>query len=61
MHWFLQEIRDVSYDVEPLDALHLAIAIIQKGNVFVTLDDKLIHNQAIENAFKISILHPKEL
>lgn len=57
----VQEIRDVSYDVEPLDTLHLAISIIRKANVFVTLDKKLIHNQAIEDAFKISILHPKEL
>lgn len=49
-----QEIRDISYAVEPLDALHLAIAIVQKANVFVTLDEKLIHNQAIENTFKIA-------
>lgn len=56
-----QEIRDVIYDAEPLDALHLAIAITNKANVFVTLDEKLIRNQAIENAFKISIRHPKEL
>ena len=55
------EIRDINYDAEPLDTLHLAIAITNKANVFVTLDEKLIHNQAIENAFKISILHPKEL
>jgi predicted nucleic acid-binding protein len=56
-----QELKDVNYDTEPLDALHLAIAIAEKANVFVTLDEKLIHNQAIENAFKISIIHPKEL
>jgi len=56
-----QEIRDVSYDLEPLDVLHLAIAITQKGNVFVTLDKKLVRNQMLENAFRISILHPKEL
>ncbi|MBI4014993.1 MAG: type II toxin-antitoxin system VapC family toxin [Candidatus Aenigmarchaeota archaeon] len=56
-----QEIKDVSYDAEPLDTLHLAIAITNKANVFVTLDEKLIHNQAIENTFKINILHPKEL
>ena len=34
---------------------------LNEANIFVTLDEKLIHNQAIENAFKIRILHPKEL
>ncbi len=57
----VQEIRDIHYKIEPLDALHLATAITHKANVFVTLDRKLLHNQKIENKFNISILHPKEL
>lgn len=57
----VEELKDVSYNIEPLDALHLATAIIKKANAFVTLDKKLVHNQKIESKFNISILHPKEL
>ena len=57
----VHEIRDISYDAEPLDALHLAVAITEKANVFVTLDENLVHNKRLENKFNIRILHPKEL
>jgi len=57
----IDEIKEVSYKIEPLDALHLAIAINNKAGVFVTLDEKLLHNREIESKFNIKILHPKEL
>ncbi len=55
------KIKNIETRIEPSDALHLAIAIQHKANVFVTLDEKIIHNRDLEKEFGIKILHPSEL
>lgn len=57
----ISEMKETDYKTEPLDALHLSIAITSNASTFVTLDKKLIHNHELENKFGIKILHPKEL
>ncbi|MEK6910064.1 MAG: hypothetical protein AABW61_03245 [Candidatus Aenigmatarchaeota archaeon] len=43
------------------DRLILASAIGDSAQTFVTLDEKLIHNEVLEDAFRISISHPRDL
>jgi predicted nucleic acid-binding protein len=47
--------------VEETDALHYAIAVQEKANVFVTFDKKLMGNKALEKEFGVKIMHPNEL
>ncbi len=54
------EVKDVCYDIDPLDALHLATAIVKGANVFITLDKDLINDGRLQSTFKIKIIHPKD-
>lgn len=56
----IAEVRAVCYDLEPLDALHLATAIVQGADTFVTLDRGLINDGKLQATFKIKIVHPKD-
>ena len=55
------ELRNFSYQLDPTDTLHLAVAITSGTRKFVTLDQKLIENLEIQTKFDIDILHPKDL
>lgn len=57
----LGKIKEIDSRVEDADAIHLANCIQDKGNTFVTIDEKLVGNKKLENEFKIKIMHPKDL
>ena len=54
------ELRNNIYNIDPLDALHLANAVMRKANAFVTLDEKLIKSR-IKSLFGITIIHSKDV
>lgn len=57
----VDEINHLDSRVEVADALHIATAIEEKADVFVTLDENLINNHAIQNKFQLKIRHPSML
>ncbi|MBI1979014.1 MAG: hypothetical protein HYS62_03075 [Candidatus Aenigmarchaeota archaeon] len=56
-----KNIKDKDDRITTTDRLILASAIGDNAQTFVTLDEKLIHNEILESAFGISIMHPKDL
>jgi predicted nucleic acid-binding protein len=57
----VDKIKEIDYKTEDTDAIHLANCIQDKGNVFVTFDEKLVGNIRLEKAFNIRIIHPERL
>ncbi len=57
----VDEIRHKESRIEPSDALHLATAIENGADVFVTKDKTLVKNSNLERAFKIRISHPSQV
>ncbi|MBU5537689.1 MAG: PIN domain-containing protein [Candidatus Aenigmatarchaeota archaeon] len=58
---YVIKIKQLDKGIEPMDRLILACAIADGADTFVTLDEKLIHNEKIEKEFGIKIRHPHEL
>ena len=54
-------IKEIDERILGTDREILTSAIAHKAVTLVTLDKKLIGNQALENKFNIRITHPKEL
>lgn len=54
-------IKEKDDRIATTDRLILASAIGDNAKTFVTLDEKLIHNEILENSFGINIMHPREL
>ena len=57
----IQKIMSLDTRIKPTDAEILACAVEDNAKTLVTLDKILINNKAIENNFKLKIMHPKEL
>jgi len=57
----VDKIKEIDSRIEDTDAIHFANCIQDKGNVFVTFDEKLAENEKLENEFNIRIIHPKNL
>ncbi len=57
----INKIKETDYHVEDTDAIHLANCIQDKGDTFVTFDEKLVDNRELEKEFDIKIMHPKRL
>ncbi|MBI4896361.1 MAG: hypothetical protein HY832_02330 [Candidatus Aenigmarchaeota archaeon] len=57
----IETIRTIDPRLTPLDREIVACAVEDQALVLATLDSELIHNQKIEQEFKIKIVHPKEL
>ena len=57
----ISKIKEGDTHIEPADALHIAAAIIDKANAFVTFDSALLNSRKIESEFKIKIMHPNDL
>lgn len=55
------EIGNINYLISPADRMILATAIVDKADVLVTIDSKLVHNTFLERKFGIRILHPVDL
>lgn len=58
---YITKIKEIDKRIEPMDALILACAVADGADKLVTLDEKLIHNEKLENELVIEIRHPKEL
>lgn len=59
--YIVDKIKEMNSRVEDMDAIHLANCIQDKGMIFVTLDEKLVGDSALEKEFNIKILHPEKL
>lgn len=57
----IKQIRNLDYFVEPLDSEHLAAAISEDAEIFVTLDTSLILNKNLQNILGIKVIHPKRI
>lgn len=57
----VDKIKEIDSRVEDTDAIHLANCVQDKGNTFVTFDEKLVENRKLEDEFTIKIIHPKNL
>lgn len=57
----IKQIRNLDYFVEPLDSEHLAAAISENAEIFVTLDTSLILNKNLQNISGIKVIHPKRI
>ena len=57
----VDRIKEIDSRIEDTDSIHLANCIQDKGNTFVTFDEKLVENKKLENEFNIRILHPRNL
>lgn len=53
-------IKELDERIQTVDRLILASAIDDDAGTFVTLDEDMIHNEAVEREFGIEIRHPKE-
>ena len=53
--------RQVETRLESLDALHLATAVDNGANVFVTFDKTLMNSKRLEKEFHTRIMHPRDL
>ncbi len=57
----VDKIKEMDSRIEDTDAIHLANCIQDRGNVFVTFDQKLVGNLALEKEFGVRIIHPERL
>ncbi len=58
----IEKVREIDGRIEFTDAQHLASAIDDKADSFVTFDKVLLDNaQEIERRFGLKIIHPKNL
>lgn len=55
------KIREINSFIKSMDALHIACAIVDKADTFITLDNELVKSKEIEKEFGIKIKHPSEL
>ena len=51
----------VTLGIKPLDALHLASAIVAQADYFCTCDDRLLRRGKIINTLSTSVVSPSEL
>lgn len=54
------EINRLDTRIEPADALHVACAIEDKANAFVTIDTTLLRSKKIKEKFGLKIKHPMD-
>ena len=55
-----EDIKEIDSRLEPHDIQIVACAIEDDAKNLITLDQKLIHNQSIEERYNLRISHPKE-
>ena len=55
-----EKVKELENRIGATDVLNLSIAIDEGINVFVTLDDDMLHNKQLENEFNIEIKAPYE-
>ena len=61
LHEISTKIKEMDTRIDLTDLDIIACAIEDGANNMVTLDKKLIGNKAIENEFRLRIVHPREL
>ncbi len=57
----IERIQEVEREIENMDALHYATAVINRADVFVTLDRKMIESKTLEMEFGVKVMSPEDL
>jgi len=57
----IDKIKGIDARIDDTDAIHLANCIQDKGNTFVTFDEKFFRSIKLEKEFSIRIIHPRNL
>ena len=57
----IDKIKEIDSRIEDTDAVHLANCIQDKGDIFVTFDEKLVENSRLGKEFNMKLIHPESL